>query len=62
MVLQSVALVKDSARLYEENGKLRDLVQYMYRCFVMGHDWGPYCNCETVHVEEQMRELGFKEV
>ena len=45
-------------RLQTENAKLRELVEYMHRCFVRGHDWGPYCAGETVWVEQRMRELG----
>lgn len=44
--------------LEAENAKLRELVEYMHRCFVRGHDWGPYCAGETVWVEQRMRELG----
>ncbi len=32
----------------------------MHRCFVRGHDWGPYCAGETVWVEQRMRELGIE--
>ena len=46
--------------LKEENAKLRELVEYMHRCFVRGHDWGPYCAGETVWVEQRMRELGIE--
>ena len=44
--------------LQAENAKLRELVEYMHRCFVRGHDWGPYCAGETVWVEQRMHELG----
>ena len=47
-------------RLQAENEKLRKLVEYMHRCFVRGHDWGPYCAGETVWVEQRMRELGIE--
>lgn len=46
--------------LQAENAKLRELVEYMHRCFVRGHDWGPYCEGETVWVEQRMRELGIE--
>ena len=46
--------------LEAENAKLRELVEYMHRCFVRGHDWGPYCAGETVWVEQRMRELGIE--
>lgn len=46
--------------LEAENEKLRELVEYMHRCFVRGHDWGPYCAGETVWVEQRMRELGIE--
>ena len=46
------------AELEAENAKLRELVEYMHRCFVRGHDWGRYCAGETVWVEQRMRELG----
>ena len=45
-------------RLRDENAKLRELVEYMHRCFVRGHDWGRYCAGEMVWVEQRMRELG----
>jgi hypothetical protein len=48
------------ARLMDENAKLRDLVRYMHRCYVQGHDWGPYGAPEKEWVEEQMRELGIE--
>ena len=48
------------AELEAENAKLRELVEYMHRCFVRGHDWGPYCAGETVWVEQRMRELGIE--
>lgn len=57
IIVQNNYLLEDSVRLYEENDKLRELVRYMYRCFVRGHDWGPYCTGETVWVEDRMREL-----
>lgn len=50
----------DCPSLVEYVEKLRDLVRYMYRCFVRGHDWGPYCAGETVWVEDRMRELGIE--
>lgn len=43
-----------------ENSELRELVEDMHRCFVRGHDWGPYCAGETVWVEQRMRELGIE--
>ena len=46
--------------LEAENEKLRELVEYMHRRFVRGHDWGPYCAVETVWVEQRMRELGIE--
>jgi hypothetical protein len=46
--------------LAAENGKLRELVRYMHRCYVRGHDWGPYGAPEKEWVEEQMRELGIE--
>lgn len=52
------ASATEVVRLKSENAKLRELVRYMYRCFVKGHDWGPYCAGETVWVEDRMRELG----
>ena len=54
------ALRSDNERLKAENAKLRELVEYMHRCFVRGHDWGPYCAGETVWVEQRMRELGIE--
>ena len=47
-------------RLQAENAKLRELVEYMHRCFVRGHDWGRYCAGEMVWVEQRMRELGIE--
>ena len=44
--------------LLAENAKLRELVEYMHRCYVIGHDWGPYGAPEQHWVEERMRELG----
>jgi len=43
-----------------EIAKLRELVEYMHRCYVSGHDWGPYGAPEKRWVEEQMRELGIE--
>ena len=43
-----------------ENDKMKNLIEYLHRCFVRGHDWGPYCTGETEYVEEQMRELGIE--
>ena len=54
-------LESDLAESKAENAKLRELVEYMHRCFVRGHDWGPYCAGETVCVEQRMRELGIEE-
>lgn len=34
-----------------------ELVDYMHRCFVQGHEWGSWCTHETVFVEQRMREL-----
>ena len=48
-------------RLREQNAKLRELVKHMHRCYVRGHDWGPYGAPEKRWVEEQMRELGVDE-
>lgn len=48
------------AELQAENDKLRELVRYMHRCYVWGHDWGPYGAPEKEWVEEQMRELGIE--
>lgn len=50
----------DLQRANDETAKLRELVEYMHRCFVRGHDWGPYCEGETVWVEQRMRELGIE--
>ena len=52
--------LREVDRLEAENAKLRELVEYMHRCFVRGHDWGPYCAGETVWVEQRMRELGIE--
>lgn len=54
-----------SARVHEyapkdENDRLRKLVAYMHRCYVRGHDWGPYGAPEKQWVEEQMHELGIE--
>lgn len=46
--------------LMRKNAKLRELVEYMHRCYVNGHDWGPYGAPEKQWVEEQMRELGIE--
>lgn len=46
--------------LMRKNAKLRELVEYMHRCYVRGHDWGPYGAPEKQWVEEQMRELGIE--
>lgn len=43
--------------LHLENEKLRELVRYMHRCYVSGHDWGPWGAPEKQHVEDVMREL-----
>ena len=43
-----------------ENAKLRKLVRYMHRCYVSGHDWGPWGAPERQHVEDIMRELGIE--
>lgn len=47
-------------QLKAENDNLRELVRYMHRCYVRGHDWGPYGAPEREWVEEQMRELGIE--
>lgn len=52
------ALIGKTNELESENAKLRDLVTYMYRCYVIGHDWGFYGALEKEHVEATMRELG----
>lgn len=52
---------KDKVRsLKEENEKLRKLVMYMHRCYVRGHDWGPFGAPEKAFVEQCMRELGIE--
>ena len=62
---ECIYITKDAANaLFDEaeaeNAKLRELVEDMHRCFVRGHDWGPYCAGETVWVEQRMRELGIE--
>jgi hypothetical protein len=56
--------VEDLADEYEdlkaENAKLRKLVMYMHRCYVRGHDWGPFGAPEKEFVEQRMRELGIE--
>ena len=54
---EQLRLNRENKRLQAENAKLRELVRDMHRCFVRGHDWGPYCAGETVWVEQRMREL-----
>jgi len=44
----------------DENHKLRELVRYMHRCYISGHDWGPWGAPEKQHVEDIMRELGIE--
>ena len=46
--------------LKAENEKLRELVRYMYRCYVRGHDWGPFGAPEKAFVEQCMCELGIE--
>ena len=58
--LSDSPILSEIKRLYDENEKLRELVEYMHRCFVRGHDWGPYCEGETVWVEQRMRDLGIE--
>ena len=48
-------------QLKDDNEQLRELVRYMYRCYVRGHDWGPWGAPEKEWVEEQMRKLGVVE-
>ena len=50
-------IMGENAKLREENAKLRELVRYMHRCYVSGHDWGPWGAPEKQHVEDIMREL-----
>lgn len=52
--------MESSTKMESENAKLRELVRYMHRCYVRGHDWGPYGAPEREWVEEQMRELGIE--
>ena len=52
--------IEEYLELKDEHEKLHELVDYMYRCFVRGHDWGPYCQGETQYVEDRMRELGIR--
>lgn len=54
------ALLGIEGEWLEENAKLRELVQYMYRCYVRGHDWGPYGAPEKQHVEDAMSEMGIE--
>lgn len=53
-------LVDYVRKIEGDNAKLRELVEYMHRCYVRGHDWGPYGAPEKWWVEEQMRELGIE--
>jgi hypothetical protein len=48
------------SKLSDENAKLRELVMYMHRCYVRGHDWGPFGAPEKEFVEQRMRELGIE--
>lgn len=42
--------------------QLEQLVKYMYRCYVLGHDWGAWGAPERQWVEERMEQLGLLEV
>ena len=52
----------DSAvvELEVENAKLRMLVSDMHRCYVRGHDWGPWGAPERESIEGRMRKLGIE--
>ena len=52
----------DSAvvELEVENVKLRMLVRDMHRCYVRGHDWGPWGAPEKESIEGRMRDLGME--
>ena len=58
--VSDMPLLAEVKRLYDENAKLRELVRYMHRCYVSGHDWGPWGAPEKQHVEDIMRELGIE--
>ena len=38
--------------------QLEQLVKYMYRCYVLGNDWGVWGAPERQWVEERMEQLG----
>ena len=46
--------------LRDKNAELRGLVRYMHRCYVRGHDWGPFGAPEKAFVEQCMCELGIE--
>ena len=52
----------DEAYLLDRIEKLEQLVRYMYRCYVQGHDWGVWGAPEQQWVEERMEQLGLLEV
>ena len=51
---------ENARQIMGENERLRELVLYMHRCYVIGHDWGPWGAPEKQHVEGIMRELGIE--
>jgi len=62
-VMEGLVSYIDDSRvdgIYSENVELRELVRYMHRCYVRGHDWGPYGAPEKAFVEQRMREFGIE--
>lgn len=51
-------LLRQNERQRETIEQLEQLVNYMYRCYVLGHDWGVWGAPEQQWVEERMEQLG----
>ena len=49
-------------RVEDRIDQLEQLVRYMYRCYVQGHDWGVWGAPEQQWVEQRMYALGLLEV
>jgi len=62
-VMEALVSYIDDSRvdsLCDENAKLRELVRYMHRCYVRGHDWGLFGAPEKAFVEQCMCDLGIE--
>ena len=58
IIVQNHYLLEDSARLYEENARLRELVRIMHGELVSCEDNGYVCGGHKF--DERVRELGIK--